>query len=306
MSEMLPHELVSKHVAPEVRGLIAKNLVEKGVGQFRTAKLMGLSQPMINKLLSKPEEDYYEDLENIGLKKEDVRRIVELASSKLYEGKRDEYLSMMSSYFNFILRTGQLCSFHKRISRDVPASCDICMKIFLVESDPIVEEIKAAFELLRSVPNASDIIPEVGSNIVAASFSATAVEEVVGYSGKLVNAGGRVEALGEPVRGGSRHTGSILLLAKRKFPSVSAAFVAKYSRECIEAMKRENYAVFEVGPHSDLISLLKDFESALNRMGTPPDAIADLGGYGIEPVLYIFSSSAVDAVRKALICLSSR
>lgn len=303
---LLPHEIVSKYLAPNFRGLIAHNLVERGLGQFKIAKLMGLSQPMINKLLNKPTEYYYGQLESLGLSKDDVKRIVELAAFNLYKGKRFEYLTQISSYFNLILKEGRVCNLHRSVSPEVPPDCDLCQKLFQVVSDPIVEEIKASFQILISEKDAFKIIPEVGSNIVASPYNSISTEDIAGFSGKIVKVGEKIIALGDPVKGGSKHTANVLSIVKKKFPHINSAFVIKFSEECLNTMKKIGYNVITVGPHKDLSMQMRDLESALESTSMQPDAIADLGGLGIEPVIYVLSFSATEAVKKAFVCLQGK
>ncbi|MGB9785228.1 MAG: thiamine-phosphate synthase family protein [Fervidicoccaceae archaeon] len=299
---MFPHELISKHIAPDVRGLIAHFLSERGLGQFKVAKIMGISQPMVNKLLSKPKSFYLKELEKAGINREEIERIVELSGELLYEGKKLNYLNVISSYFNYLLKSGRLCPFHRELFPEIPRECDICMKIFQVYSEPLSEEVKAAIELLQRNPLSYKLIPEVGSNIVVADYSSMNPEEFVGISGKIVAVENRIVPLGEPIIGGSKHTSRVLHTVKKKFPSIAAAFIVKYHEACIEIMRKKRYTVISVGPHKSLEELYSDFEIALSNLSSPPDAIADRGGSGIEPVIYIFANNAREAVKKAFIC----
>lgn len=299
---MLPHELVGRYIAPEMKGLIAHFLNDKGLGQFKIAKIMGISQPMVNKLLSKPKEYYYEKLEKAGIARGEIERIIELSGALLYEGKKLEYIDVLSSYYNSLLKTGKLCEFHRKLFPGIPLECDICMRIFHISSDPLVEEVKSAIRLLQTKPFSYKLIPEVGSNIVVADTLASNPEEVVGVSGKIVAVGDKVVPLGEIIRGGSKHTSSILLTVKNKFPSQTAAFVSKFDEKCIEILRNKGFQVVFVGPHKSLEELFSDLEKAISHLTASPDAIADMGGPGIEPVIYIFGRSATEAVKKAFSC----
>jgi len=299
---MLPHELVSKYVAPELRGLTTHFLSDRGLGQYKIAKVMGISQPMVNKLLSKPKEHYYSELEKIGIKRGEAERIAELSAAMLSAGKKLEYLSFMSSYLNSLLMTGRLCFLHRELFPGIPVSCDICMRIFQPATDPRTEEIRLALELLQSNTSSYRLIPEVGSNIVVADPDASSPEEVFGISGKIVAAENKIAVIGEPVRGGSRHTSLVLLAVKKKFPKLRSAFVSRYSERCIEALKKKGYRILFTGPHRSLEELYSSIAEAATSSREEPDAIADAGGPGIEPVIYIFAENASEAVKKAFDC----
>ena len=300
---MLPHDLVSELVIPELRGLLAHKLSERGFGQLRISKLLGISQPMISKYMSVSHTEYLKRLEGLGLDVDEVSRVVEILVEKLASNNQREYLELVSSFLNSILRRGLLCEAHKRVSSTVPANCDICFKLFEEVRDPYVEEVKAAYEILCLHPKATEIIPEVGMNIVSAPPNAKSFRDVAGFSGRIVKSDNRVIAAGEPIKGGSRHTANVLLKVMSKFPRVRSAIAIKYDEGCINKLSSANLKVVRTGPHKSIDEFFTTLEKVVSRLSEEPDVIADAGGLGIEPVLYVFSTSAIKALEKALICV---
>lgn len=300
---MLPHELASKLVVPELRGIIAYKLRDRGLSQLRIARLLGVSQSMVSRYSSIPPSRLYERLRRIGLDEGEVNRVVDVLVLKLVSGSYQGYLSLLSSYINTVLRRGLLCGIHRRISPSVPKDCDVCTRLFVEMVDPYVEEVRTAFEILSLHPRGHEIVPEVGMNIVSAPPDASDFRDVVGFPGRIIRVYNRVVAVGEPIRGGSRHTANVLLRVMRRFPSSRSVVVIKYSSECVHRLASAGLNIVKTGPHSSEQEFFATIERTVVSLEKEPDAIADSGGLGMEPVVYVFAVSAVDAVKKALICV---
>ncbi|MCX8185378.1 MAG: thiamine-phosphate synthase family protein [Sulfolobales archaeon] len=298
-----PHELVSEFVIPEVRGLLARKLSERGFSQLKIAKLLGVSQSMVSRYLSANPSTYSEKLTALGLDFEEVSRFTDTLVEKLVSNSFRDYLSFLSSFTNSLLRRGLLCEAHRRRDPTVPRDCDVCLKLFEEAVDPYVEEVRTAYELLSMHPRGHEIIPEVGMNIVSAPPGAVDFRDVVGFSGRIVRARNRAIAAGEPTRGGSRHTASVLLKIMKKFPSVRSAIVIRYSSECVNTLHSAGMNLVEVGPHTSEGEFLTKLEKVVEVLNREPDAVVDIGGLGIEPVIYVLAANAIRAIKKAFICL---
>lgn len=299
---MLPHELVSKLVVPELRGIVAHKLRDRGLSQMKIARLLGISQSMVSRYASIPSSRLYERTRKIGLDENEVDRVADILAQRLVSGNYQGYLNLLSSYVNAVLRRGLLCGFHRRVSPSVSRDCDICARLFSEVVDPYVEEVKAAFEILSLHPRGYEIVPEVGMNIVSAPPDASDFRDAVGFSGRIIRVYNRVVAVGEPTRGGSRHTANVLLRVMRKFPSLRSVVVVKYSSECVHRLASAGLNVVKTGPHSSELEFFAAIERTVESLEREPDAIADSGGLGMEPVVYVLAVSAVNAVKKALIC----
>ncbi len=300
---LLPHELVSELIVPELRGLLAHKLSEKGFGQLRISKFLGISQPMVSKYMSIGPPEYLKRLESLGLDTNEVMRTVEILVEKVANENYHGYLELMSGFLNSLLRRGLLCETHKKISPNVPRDCEVCFKLFEEVSDPYVEEVKVAYEILSFHPKGYEIVPEVGMNIVSAPPNAKDFRDVAGFSGRIVRSNNKVVAVGEPVKGGSKHTASILLKIMSKFPNIRAAVVIKYDDKCISRLSSAGLNVVNTGPHQSINAFFTSLERVVSELSKEPDAVADAGGLGIEPVIYVFSLSAINAVKKALMCV---
>ena len=303
---MLPHELVARYLAPGLRALVAHRLRARGLGQERIARLLQVSQPMVSRYLRRSQEAVLEELRGYGVDPGEALAVAEALAAKLARGDIEGYLALAAGYANSVLARGGLCRIH--IERHgAPPGCDVCTRLFQAPRDPYVEEVLEAVKLFTSAPGSAELIPRVGSNIVAARPGAESVADIVGLSGAIVRASGRAVVVGAPVYGGSGHTAKVLLLYHRRWPGVRAAVVIRYTPSCLAALRRGGLRVYEAGPHhGGEEELLRDLARLAGEAAEPPDAVADLGGEGLEPVIYVFGSTAAEAVEKALLCAGSR
>jgi len=300
---LLPHELVTKYIAPIIKALIAHRLASRGFSQEKIARLLGVSQPMISKYLRRSKESLLGELEKYGLSIVEARSIVDLLSALLERGSILEYYSAFTSYVNSVLARGDLCKFHRAIEPRLPLGCDICRQAFAPSKDIVVAEVEEAVKMFAQHPKAYMVIPNVGSNIVAARHGASSVSEVVGLTGGIIKAGKQVVIIGSPVYGGSRHTAQVLLVVHNRWPKKRAAMVISYSDKCIDFFKKKGLTVLFSGPHSSPNELLRNIEEIIDSHNAPADIIADKGGYGLEPVIYVFGESARQVVERVIECL---
>ena len=297
---LLPHELVGKYVAPYLRALVAQELARRGLGQERIARMLGVTQAMVNKYLSWGEYRVLERLAEAGVDAEEALPVALAAAERLMRGDAQGYLEVLTGFANSLLARGVLCRLHRR--QGAPPVCEVCRLFFAASSDPLIAEIRRALSIFLNRASAG-IVPNVGSNLVLARPGARYIEETVGLTGAIVKlSNGRVVAVGEPAYGGSRHTAQVLLLAARRWPSIRAALVAAYKESCLKRLRGEGLVV-EAGPHRSPSTLLNEIAAALKETREEPVALASRGGPGLEPVIYIFGHDAYEVVERALRCM---
>jgi predicted fused transcriptional regulator/phosphomethylpyrimidine kinase/predicted transcriptional regulator len=300
---MTPHELLARYVIPSLRALVAHKLREQGLGQERIARMLGVSQPLVSKYLREGKEAILDRLEDMGIKAEEAESIADMLAARLVQNGYIDYLEILTAYVNSLLARGVLCHFHRRVQSRIPPSCDICLKLFNPGFDPYLREVEEAVKIFTSHPKAVVLVPNVGSNIVAAKPGATSIAEVAGLTGAIVRVGERAQAVGYPAYGGSRHTATILLIVMRRWPWKRAAIVIAYREDCINTIAKLGLHVLETGPHRSADDLYRDIAKAIAAESKEVDIIADKGGVNLEPVVYVFARSAVEAVNIVLRCL---
>jgi len=301
---LLPHELVSKYVVPYLRALVAAELTSLGVSQGRVSKLLGVTQPMVRKYINEGRDKLFSRLEEAGISREEIEAAVKVLADIGLKRGRVEYYKTFSQLVNSFLSRCVLCDLHRRLDPEIPATCDLCRKLFPQQVDPYIEDARNALRVLQSFSNAYRLIPEVGMNIVVAPPGAERPEEVVGFVGRIIRVGTKVVAVGEPVYGGSRHTATVLLIVRRRWPQLRSAIVIRFEEEYLQKLSCMGYKLVFSGPHRSRSELMKDIANSISRYHSVPGALVDRGGVGIEPVIYIFDKTATSATEKALKLIS--
>ncbi|ADI32169.1 thiamine-phosphate synthase family protein [Staphylothermus hellenicus] len=275
---MLLQEIAARIIIPPLKGLLIHSLSKEGFSQRRIAKLLGITQPQVHKYLSKPEEYYYNLLLSHGF---DIDKISSYLNIILYTALKEEQLKLvllMSSIVND-LSMEYLC----RIKH---GARDYCRGTMIV--DPFIEHYKSFISTLLSKYNLSKLIPEVGSNIVFSPHKPKDISDIIGLSGRILRVGGGIKAVGEPIYGGSRHLSRILLIATKYNEKYRAAMNIVYDKYILDKLADKNYKVMESGPHKTLEEFWLNIEKTLKEK---PQIIGDKGGYGLEPVIYIFAEN---------------
>lgn len=300
---ILPHELVSKFVVPYIRGAVAVVLFQRGLSQLKISKLLGISQPMVSRYINEGLELQLLKLEELGIPRDELYSVIKVLAEVLMRNRKQDFLRILSSYMNTLLKQGYLCRIHRKLIPDIIEECDLCSKIFGIASDPYIDEIRNAFEILKAHPKAYELVPEVGMNIVVAIPNANTIKDIVGYSGRILRVQRSIVAVGEPMYGGSRHTATILLFVKKRWNEIRAAIVIKLLDKCLKVFQDMKLNMIHVGPHKNPKDLYIDIKLAIERSQQIIDVLIDLGGKGLEPVVYIFGKSAIDLAKMALKCL---
>ncbi|RLI09741.1 bifunctional hydroxymethylpyrimidine kinase/phosphomethylpyrimidine kinase [Candidatus Bathyarchaeota archaeon] len=173
----------------------------------------------------------------------------------------------------------------------------------------VLEDVRAAVELLASEPALVRFLPEVGTQIAMAISRPEGVKDVAAVEGRIVRAGGRPRPVG-PIRfGASSHVARIILTAMKHDPGVRAAMNLRYDPSLLEALRDMGLLVAsfdrsreppEVAEREGA-TLPWGVEEAIKACGgRVPDVIYDLGGPGKEPMIRLLGRTAVEVARRAL------
>jgi len=292
---LTPVEFVAKHITPYIRGLAAVMLYEMGYSQPRIARLLGVSQPMVAKYISAGRSRMLEKLSEAGVSRELAEEIVRGYVRRLTAGDRFGALSFLALVELSLLAYSSVCSAYEKVV-GVQGACSSVRS--LSESlDPIVAEVEAAVRELTSIPGIHMFIPEVGSNVVAAREGADSIMDVVAVPGRIVKSGSQVVAVGRPTYGGSEFMAKLLLVASKRWSGIRAAVALKRCREVLKELEESGLSVCHVGPFTSPQEYFRELEEQLSKYERC-DAIDDLGGLGLEPVIYLLGSSAVALVSR--------
>jgi len=288
----LPHELAAKTIIPSLRGILAHIFRKRGMSQHRIALLLSVSQPMVSKYLRKPLEYYESLLAGAGIDLSDARRLVNVLANLLVETENPaKRILIMASIVNSFLNQTSLCRRYSKLYER-----DICRTVFPSPIDPYIEEARQALTSILEIDGFYRLVPEVGSNLVYAPTRELRVDSIIGVQGRIVKTLRGVIVAGELTYGGSRHTARLLAKVAEKDLSKKAAIVLKYSPEILRLLRRKGLAIIEVHRQEKLGDPDAVLLEVIEKTSPPIDVLVDRGGFGIEPVIYLFASSLQEIV----------
>jgi len=285
-------EYIARHITPYLRNLAVLLLVEKGYSQYKISKLMGFSQPMINKILKSRKEDIVKKLTESDIPEEEAILVPQLIAEAI-ERNPLEALRLLSTYELSVLSRGIICRAYKKENPEVDEACRVIETLY-VKSDIYIEETKKTFEKLREIEGIGGLIPEVGANIAIARPGAKNYLEVVAFPGRIVKTDEGVVAVGEPAYGASRHTAKVLLSVMKRRPGVRVCLVLKRDPKLLSLAESMNFKICSVEGYSSEKELLERIEKALEEGRGKCDIIDARGGIGFEPTIYVFGKTGLE------------
>lgn len=308
----MPCELVVKEFIPNLRALIAKELMfNHGWSQEKIAKQLGVTQPAISGYLTIKETAMLEEFKDSG--------IIELAK-KISEGfatnrmNVSEALEEICRFCISLKSGGVVCALHKKaIPRLSEEDCKACLRLYskevrlTQEKYNVLMDLEKAISLIKGSEKFAKLIPEVQINLVSAIDGAKTISDVAGIPGRIVKIRGKAQCFMKPEFGVSHHMATILLSIREIDKKIKSAMNIKYDAYIKKAIKKARLR-FIVLEKIKKPTKLMDFENfrieqmkkTVKKIGYVPDIIVDEGGYGIEPCAYIFDCSAIEVVKKAL------
>ncbi len=290
---LTPSELVARYVTPYLRGLIALELSERGLSQPRIAILLGVSQPMVAKYLRLGRDYMLSRLSQAGLGSEEAELIARSIALRILEDKVEALTTLALVELSLMMK-GVLCNLYIKKTK-LPEACRI-LRVHVELEDPLIAEVEKAYRELASIRRISKIIPEVGANIVVARPKASNYMEIVGFPGRIVKVDEGIVAVGKPIYGGSKFMARLLLEISRRWENVRAMISLKWSKEFLEVLERLGMEICSVGPFTSIDRYWEELFSYLGKCVRQPRVINDLGGPGMEPIIYILGSSALELV----------
>ncbi|MFW9993276.1 MAG: thiamine-phosphate synthase family protein [Candidatus Odinarchaeota archaeon] len=270
---LLPCEYSSSFYLPRLRLNLAVKLAEIGYKQEKIAEMLSISQPVIHSYLKKHKK---------GLKEvEWIEDIAERLFLELKSGQTDHGLLIKRICHECRLSrsSGPICTLHRNDCRFLPGDCTLCHAV-TSETEEITSFLRDFDFKIRSLialPGFHKLVPEVGSQ-VALQYKE---EGAASFPGRLIRVKDSVKILAFPE---FRHTGTltkILRIVRQKEPSIKGILAIKYTERSLKVFESDKQVIYTQNGDSG-------WEQALsNTVVVDPAAIADSGGLGYEPIIYL-------------------
>ncbi|MHA1770055.1 MAG: thiamine-phosphate synthase family protein [Candidatus Thorarchaeota archaeon] len=290
-----PCELVQKEFLPAFRSSLASALHKKGMSQNQIAAQMDITQAAVSKYLNRP------IVPSFGKKaiESAVQEIIEIIESQ--NARQDEMVRVLCTTCMELRIGGDLCHRHRVTVPPLgEVKCKICNDLLgqqnkFVRRAEILADMDRAIEIVEHTTGFIQLLPQVRASLVACSEDATTVEQVAGVPGRITDIKGRARAPAEPEYGASQHTASLLLWAKSKIPKTQACMCITGRDDVAAAVKKLGFRLVQLkGPASEVKEISELTEPAIKGLKQPPYAIQIPGGFGIEPVIYLFGRTATE------------
>ena len=303
MTVQPPDELMTQSFLPAMRQLVAIKLRSEGLSQSKISALLGITQASVSMYLSSGPRKAISTVAKFSLTPEEAERY----SAVLAEDVRIDPVGgvrTLNSLWTGILGSGAACASHREMYPFLD-DCDFCMKEYGHKESTrskALADVADAVKMLEASKTFASVMPEVSVNI-ACSDGGVDSAGIVAVPGRIVKVRGRAKAMLPPEPGASIHLSRILSLVRKSKPDVRACINIRYDRKMDRVLRSLGLEILGIMGERDEKAgdpTVEALERALDRPHEDFDAIADRGGSGIEPNVYLFSQGARDAAALAI------
>ncbi len=297
-------ELVVEEFLPTVRSMLAARLRDAGLTQQEVGTLLGISQSSVSKYAS-GDVAGNDRIRNHPR----VQTVVDELAEELAAGNGDRVFALLE--LEVLIREleagGLLATLHEQrvpalADRDLPVGDIHDPDSHLRASERTLVGLRAGLRILEHTPAFAQLIPHVGTNLVAALPDATAQHEVAGVPGRILAVNGQPMIPTEPVFGASEHVAAVLLAARSVGHDAQAALVIRYSDTILAELNAQGGTAVAFEPPADTTALPDAITGPVRDALTERTAVTAVyhtGAHGIEPVIYLLGESPEAVVETA-------
>ncbi|MFX1370109.1 MAG: thiamine-phosphate synthase family protein [Promethearchaeota archaeon] len=293
-----PCELVQREYLPVLRASLAKKLNLAGLSQNEIANRMSITQAAVSKYLK-------QSLETSALVNEVDSLATRMCNMMIDDSPGPDVLVKEICSACMVSRIGAgICDLHKE---QVPAlgkaKCRICNSLLGGAHQSfstrafILQDMDDALSILSDIDGFDKVMPQVRANLVMCGDEAGSISDIASVPGRITLVGGKARAAAAPQFGASQHTASLLLWAKGIWPEFKSCLCISGAEDVVQATLRSGFKgrlfrIRETG--SDATSISRAIEAELGQKSRDYSKAAFQipSGIGIEPILYIFGTSA--------------
>jgi len=251
------------------RIMISKRLYLQGFSQKRIARALGCSQAMVSKYLKSSPSPKHKNL--LG----EMEALSKKMEGLVEEGREKDALFYFCQGFFEWKERGLLCDqcrkkafFFEALGREG-------------ERRLVLEDLKSACRLISENSGFSLLVPQVRMNIACSINNPSSRQDIASIPGRLVFVGGKLFAAAPPQFGVSGHLADMLLRISKVNPRLKSVMNVRLAKDVLRACRKARLPLTYSEKNVEVL-------------------LADKGGFGREPCLYIFASSALEAAQRAL------
>ena len=292
---MFPQSVAVNSFIPVFRRLIVHELKKKGIPQTEIARMLGITQAAVSKILKSSYSDNNIELRGLDISPTEIKLIAGKVAELLYEKNINEAGILANRYWWLIAASGDACRAHERYGWR-KSECYICTKIVYPTLDIsrglTLADLERALLVLSASKTFYRLIPEVMSNIAAALPGAKSIFDVAAVPGRISKTKSGEIIYRRPEFGASTHLAGILLSVKHRFRAVMNIKYDGYVKRILEDLGVR----YETFSSNDFSTRNPAAAAAYHFVEECPGCrvLIDLGGRGVEPVTYVFGDRAIE------------
>jgi predicted fused transcriptional regulator/phosphomethylpyrimidine kinase/predicted transcriptional regulator len=283
-------EVVVDEFLPTYRSMLAAELRERGFTQSEVAEALGISQSAVSKYAHGDFARHDAVLED-----DRVQELVETVGRGLANGDMRPVQALVEAevLIRQLERGDLLASMHRDAVPELAEyGSDFAVhdpESELRTAERVLSSLRRGLRVLENTSGFANLIPNVGTNLVACTPDADGIDDVAGVPGRIVDVKGRATVPAEPEFGVSEYVASVLLAARTAGADVSAAINVRHDEDVLAALSAQGLTAVEFTGEDDIETAV---EAALSEH---PEArvLYQTGSYGVEPIVYVLGEGSV-------------
>ena len=290
-------EVVPSSFLTPLRRIIAQQLSDKGWKQTEIGTLLGVSQPVISSYLSASTSNPTSITSNPSFKGLVTQIITKVTEEKITNIHLMEEICSVCQTFR---TAGPLCEIHRRTAEmEFLPNCSICFpsetsrKIFDDKLSVTKELYEAAVKLITSGERFAHLIPEIGCQFVCIIEGTQEIKDIAGFPGRIIKVRNQGKIVSYPEFGQGATLAQILLYFKKESSMYNSLISIRRTENILTTISPKKEVLLTVEADKDWIQTLQAFST---QQIQEIEIIADAGGLGLEPLIYLFGKSPNDIV----------
>jgi predicted fused transcriptional regulator/phosphomethylpyrimidine kinase/predicted transcriptional regulator len=262
------------------------------------ASRLDVTQAAVSKYLSQPiqQSELNDEISELVARLTEMIQIPETKTDALV---KELCATCMSSRLGSVL-----CRLHQKSTPSLKVlNCQICSELLGGSDDVLVAHAKVIGDMQEALQNIAAsatferIVPQVRANLVVCTPNASDLEDVAGVPGRITIIGGRAVSPVGPQFGASHHTAELLLKVRLLWPNIRACLCVSGKDPVVKSAIKNGMKVVSVKVSAS--EAVEIFDSLLLIKKKPGKtvrfpAIHVPGGFGVEPILYLFGPTATE------------
>ncbi|MHA1942652.1 MAG: thiamine-phosphate synthase family protein [Candidatus Hodarchaeales archaeon] len=290
-------EIVPSSYLTPLRRNLAQELSKSGMTQAEIGNILGVSQPVVSSYLAAELGSSSAITE-----KNSFQQLLSRLVKRIQEEKHTEinFMEEVCTVCQNFRTAGPLCEIHRKSSGiSFSPDCSLCFpsessrKIFDEKLTVTKELFETASILVESGEKFAQLIPEVGCQFVSIIEDSHDPTDIAGFPGRIVKVKNKGKIVSYPEFGEGATLAQILQYFREQSAPFHALISIRRTDEILEKISSSKEVLLTVEADKDWNQTLRSYSSQEIRK---IEIIADAGGYGLEPLIYLFGKTPTDIV----------